>query len=114
MVGRRKRCHEFCRRGLPATGARRWRERSLEGWRWAAATSLVLALAGCEGLGRGVAQAVLEGTQGDGEDTRSCEIEGRAFAGVEPYLARQDRLPPFGEDGTGERPEVKLLYVHGI
>jgi hypothetical protein len=79
---------------------------------WLALLTL-LALAGCEGFGRGVTQAVLERTQGQGEDTRSCEVEGRPFAGVEPYLAKQDKLPPFGE-GVSDRPEVKVLYVHGI
>ena len=74
----------------------------------------LLLLGGCESFGRGVTQAVLKGTQGEGEDTRNCEVEGRPFEGVEPYLAKQDRLPPFGEDGVGDRPEVKVLYVHGI
>jgi hypothetical protein len=73
----------------------------------------LLALAACEGFGRGVTQAVLERTQGEGEDTRNCEVEGRPFAGVEPYLAKQGKLPPFGET-VGDRPEVKVLYVHGI
>jgi hypothetical protein len=73
----------------------------------------LLLLAGCESFGRGVTQAVLEGTQGAGEDTRNCEVEGRPFHGVEPYLAEQDKLPPFGEN-VGDRPEVKVLYVHGI
>lgn len=73
----------------------------------------LLALAGCESFGRGVTQAVLEGTQGDAQDTRNCEIEGRPFDGIAPYLAKQDSLPPF-TDPVGERPEVKVLYVHGI
>jgi hypothetical protein len=88
---------------------------------WRAKLGFVAALlppltlpAGCEGFGRGVTQAVLEGAQGDGEDTRNCEVEGRPFTGVEPYLAKQDKLPPFGDAGVGERPEVKVLYVHGI
>jgi hypothetical protein len=74
---------------------------------------LLLALAGCESFARGVTQAVLEDTQGEAEDTRNCEIEGRPFPGIEPYLQAQDKLPPFGE-GVGQRPEVKVLYVHGI
>jgi hypothetical protein len=73
----------------------------------------LLALAACESFGRGVTQAVLEGTDAPAEDTRSCEVEGRPFQGVEPYLAKQDELPPFGEN-VGDRPEVKVLYVHGI
>jgi hypothetical protein len=75
--------------------------------------SLLLALAGCESFGRGVTQAVLEGTNRPSEDTRSCEVEGRPFPGVEPLLAAQDRLPPF-VDAVGDRPEVKVLFVHGI
>jgi hypothetical protein len=74
----------------------------------------LLALAACEGFGRGVTRAVLEGTDASAEDTRGCEVEGRPFAGVEPYLAKQDALPPFAEGGVGDRPEVKVLYVHGI
>jgi hypothetical protein len=73
----------------------------------------LLALAGCESFGRGVTQAVLEGTGEPAEDKRSCEIEGRPFTGIAPYLAAQEKLPPFGE-GVGDRPEVKVLYVHGI
>ena len=74
---------------------------------------LLLPLAGCESFARGVTQAVMEGTQGETQDTRNCEIEGRPFPGIEPYLQAQDKLPPFGED-VGQRPEVKVLYVHGI
>lgn len=73
----------------------------------------VLGLAGCESFGRGVTQAVLERSSEPGEDTRACEVEGRPFAGIEPFLVAQDALPPFEEGGTG-RPEVKVLYVHGI
>lgn len=72
-----------------------------------------LALAGCESFGRGVTQAVLQGSGEPAADKRSCEVEGRPFTGIEPYLQAQDKLPPFGE-GVGERPEVKVLYVHGI
>lgn len=70
-------------------------------------------LAGCESFGRGVTQVVLESTAGSGPDKRICEVEGHPFGGIEPYLRRQDALPPFAE-GVGDRPEVKVLYVHGI
>ena len=73
----------------------------------------LLALAGCESFGRGVTQAVLEGSDGDTEDTRNCEVEGRPFTGIEPYLEAQDQLRPFA-DAVGDRPEVKVLFVHGI
>ena len=80
--------------------------------RWFAIAVLVL-LCGCESFGRGVTQAVMEGTSAPSEDTRACEIEGRPFPGVEPFLAAQDRLQPFVE-GQSDRPEVKVLFVHGI
>jgi hypothetical protein len=70
-------------------------------------------LGGCESFGRGVTEAVLKGSDGETEDTRNCEVEGRPFTGIEPYLAKQDKLPPYGES-VGDRPEVKVLYVHGI
>ena len=74
---------------------------------------MVLPLPGCEGFGRGVTQAVLERTQSPTVDTRTCEVEGRPFPGIEPFLAAQERLPPFTA-AVGDRPEVKVLYVHGI
>ena len=77
------------------------------------ALPLLLPLAGCESFAHGVTQAVMEGTQGETQDTRNCEIEGRPFPGIEPYLQAQDERPPFGED-VGQRPEVKVLFVHGI
>jgi hypothetical protein len=70
-------------------------------------------LGGCESFGRGVTQAVMEGTSSTGDDLRNCEVEGRPFPGIEPYLEAQDKLPPFVE-GETDRPEVKVLYVHGI
>lgn len=74
--------------------------------------SALLLLGGCESFGRGVTEAVLK-SSGDGKDTRNCEVEGQPFPGIAPYLAAQDQLPPFG-DTVGDRPEVKVLYVHGI
>lgn len=74
--------------------------------------ALLLLLAGCESFGRGVTQAVLDSTS-ETQDTRICKAEGRPFQGIEPYLQAQDSLPPFTEE-VGQRPEVKVLYVHGI
>ena len=71
--------------------------------RWLVLVSL-LALGACESFGRGVTQAVLQGTGGESEDTRSCEAEGRPFPGIEPYLLAQDKLPPFA-GAVGDRPE---------
>jgi hypothetical protein len=60
-----------------------------------------------------VTEAVLESRSGESEDTRMCEAEGVPFEGIEPYLARQDSLPPIG-DADSSRPQVKVVYVHGI
>lgn len=75
---------------------------------------LLTSLTGCAGLGRGVTEAVLEAASREGPDTRECDIEGQPFRGIEPALAQQDPLPPFGPDGIGDRPQPKLIYVHGI
>ena len=68
-----------------------------------------LLLAGCESFAKGVAEAVLESTSGESEDERMCEAEGVPFMGIEPYLARQDSLPPIGV-ADSSRPQVKVVY----
>ena len=80
--------------------------------RWVALLSL-LSIGGCESFGRGVTEAVLKGSGGDSEDTRNCEVEGRPFPGIAPYLAAQDSCRRSARR-VGDRPEVKVLYVHGI
>ncbi len=72
-----------------------------------------LLLGGCASIAKGVAEAVLESKSGEDEDTRMCEAEGVPFKGIEPYLARQDSLPPIA-DADLSRPQVKVIYVHGI
>ena len=74
--------------------------------------SCLLLLAGCESIAKGITSAVLDSRE-DQEDTRLCVAEGAPFPGVMPYLEKQDSLPPI-EEGNVERPQVKLLYVHGI
>jgi hypothetical protein len=74
---------------------------------------LLLALAGCASMAKGVTEAFLDQQGKPGEDTRSCEIAGRPFPGVAPYLARQESYPPIGEAGP-DRPITKILMVHGI
>ena len=78
-----------------------------------AAIMSLLPLAGCESFGRGVTLAVIQSTQGESQDTRNCQVEGRPFVGIEPLLAKQDALPPATES-NGSRPEMKVIYVHGI
>ena len=51
---------------------------------------------------------MLEGSSEAAEDPRACEVEGRPFAGIEPYLRAQDARPP-SVPGDTERPEVKVL-----
>jgi len=77
------------------------------------ALAVGLLLSGCASIAKGVTEAVLESTSGESEDTRMCEAEGVSFEGIEPYLARQDSLPPIG-DADSSRPQVKVVYVHGI
>ena len=75
--------------------------------------SLSWRCAGCESFGRGVTEAVLEGTGEPAEDNRNCEVEGRPFPGIEPYLRPRTSWRRSAR-GVGDRPEVKVLYVHGI
>jgi hypothetical protein len=81
--------------------------------RRALAVAVAALVGGCASFGRGVTEALLEQTGEQAEDTRLCDVEGRPFTGIEPFLRRQDALPPFG-DAVGARPQVKIVYVHGI
>jgi hypothetical protein len=74
--------------------------------------ALAFVLTGCESFGKGVTSAILE-NQEEEEDTRLCSADGVPFPGIEPYLRRQDNLPPIDSSDPG-RPQVKVLYVHGI
>lgn len=70
-----------------------------------------LVACGCASFGRGVAQGLVEG-QGR-EDVRACWIDGTAFDGIAPLLARQRG---FGDvrDVNRERPQLSVIYIHGI
>ena len=74
-------------------------------WRLVVAFAPLALLAACESFGRGVTQAVLEGTSATGEDTRNCEVEGRPFPGIEPYLAGPGQAAAVrrGRSATGPR-----------
>lgn len=69
---------------------------------------ICLFLGGCSSVAEGVTRAVLEHEE---EDTRACEISGRAFDGIEHALAEQesDRI-----SGKKSSRQVKVLMVHGI
>jgi len=64
-------------------------------------SSLLLAmlLSGCAGIGKGVAQAVLE--KAESEDTRVCQVWGKPFAGIDANLAKS-------------KGKTKVLFVHGV
>ena len=80
--------------------------------RWLAACAIAL-LGGCQSFGRGVTEALIDRTTTPSEDLRRCEGEGVPVGGIEPLLAKLDSLPPIVE-GDGARPQVKVVYVHGI
>lgn len=68
-----------------------------------ALSSAVFVLTGCasfgEGIGQGVANAVLEKT--DAEDTRVCQVWGQAFTGIDQALLQQ-------------KGKTKVLMTHGV
>ncbi len=66
--------------------------------------ALAVFLAGCSSVAQGVTEAVLE-HHDKKEDTRRCEIEGKAFDGVRASLDAQ--IP-------GAEKAAKILMVHGI
>ena len=70
---------------------------------------MYLSLAGCKGMAKGVTEAYFEAHQK--EDTRKCYVRGRAFEGLEPFLAEQERAPAASR---ADRRTLKVLMVHGI
>ena len=64
-------------------------------------TSLAIALmlSGCSGIGKGVAEALLEKTET--EDNRQCQVWGKPFYGLEPGLNKT-------------KGKTKVLFVHGV
>lgn len=68
------------------------------GWLLSSLAITVL-LSGCAGIGKGVAEALLEKTEN--EDTRQCQVWGESFTGVEPGLIKKQG-------------KAKILFVHGV
>lgn len=60
---------------------------------------LLLGLSACSSIGKGVAEAVME--KSDGEDTRTCQVWGGPFDGLEPGLDKRQS-------------KTKVLMVHGV
>ncbi len=60
---------------------------------------IIILLSGCASFGKGIAEAFLEKQQA--VDTRLCEIRGKPFKGLSPFL--------------GNKPgKMKVLMVHGV
>ncbi|MFO7577186.1 MAG: hypothetical protein R6W66_05610 [Pelovirga sp.] len=70
---------------------------------------LLWTLAGCSGMAKGVTQAFLENSAAD--DTRKCEVKGRAFPGLEHYLSHPSL---YMVEGVLRPSTLKILMVHGI
>jgi hypothetical protein len=89
-------------------------ETSRDGWHWFTAVFLVLTLAapltGCAGFAKGVTEAII-GEPGKKEDTRKCDVRGRSFEGLEAKLKKHEKA---AREGSGDRPVLKVLMVHGI
>lgn len=62
-------------------------------------SSLTISLSGCASLGKGMVEAFME--QQEAVDTRVCEIWGKPFDGLAPYL-------------NNRRGKMKVLMVHGV
>jgi len=58
-----------------------------------------VAMCGCSSLGKGMAEAFLE--KQDATDTRVCEIWGKAFGGLAPFLGNK-------------MGKMKVLMIHGV
>ena len=50
---------------------------------------------------------------GDKADTRSCDVSGHTFRGLEPYMVRQEDYFAGGGNPV-DRPTLKVLMIHGI
>jgi hypothetical protein len=61
---------------------------------------ITTAISGCASLGKGIAEAFLEKQQA--EDTRLCEIWGKPFEGLSPFLR------------NNKKGKMKVLMVHGV
>jgi hypothetical protein len=73
---------------------------------------LVPLLGGCASMAEGVTTALIADS-GDKEDTRSCDVSGHAFNGLEEYMARQEDHSSGGENPEN-RPTLKVLMIHGM
>lgn len=82
----------------------------VQGKNLVSAIMLLLFLPGCSSVAKGVTEAILE--RSEKEDTRSCEVRGEKFSGVQAFLNNQGETPFTVADAS--RRTVKILMVHGI
>jgi len=67
---------------------------------------------GCSSIAEGVTKGLMADS-GDKADTRSCDVSGHTFRGLEPYMVGQENY--FAGGGIPEnRPTLKVLMIHGI
>ena len=69
-------------------------------------------LGGCASIAEGVTTALMADS-GDKEDTRSCDVSGHSFKGLEDYVAHQEAHSS-GGGNPENRPTLKVLMIHGI
>jgi hypothetical protein len=59
----------------------------------------MISISGCASFGKGIAEAVLD--KSNEQDTRVCQVKGKAFDGIEPGLSNSTS-------------KTKVLMVHGV
>ena len=73
---------------------------------------LIPLVGGCSSMAEGVTRGLMASPE-DKEDTRSCDVSGYPFKGLEPYMVRQEDYISGGGNPEG-RPTLKVLMIHGI
>ncbi len=76
--------------------------------------SLVLMpfVGGCASVAEGVTRGLMSDS-GEKVDTRSCDVSGYTFKGLEPYMVRQENYSS-GDGNPETHPTLKVLMIHGI
>jgi hypothetical protein len=69
-------------------------------------------LGGCSSIAEGITRGLMADS-GDKADTRSCDVSGHTFRGLEPYMVRQEDYFAGGGNPV-DRPTLKVLMIHGI
>ncbi|TDI94976.1 MAG: hypothetical protein E2O77_00015 [Caldithrix sp.] len=75
--------------------------------------TLLPLLGGCASMAEGVTRGLMGDPDKEKKDTRSCNVSGHTFKGIEPNMVRQEDY--FAGGGNREtRPTLKVLMIHGI